>query len=741
MDGCEAFGMRLFAQLATFCAARPCVAIGLNFFVAILCGLGFMAIEVETKGDRLWVDQESLLKEQMEYITDTYAVQPRVSFVTVTTNPVGGDALTAGPMGLLTTLHDQILDLKTLDGFRWSDVCVRDVYGRCRVTGAMGFFSTLRSGIDSTIFTSDATTENIKNRVQRPEGRPWATPEHIPVESDSYFMGWDEATTSAQGARSYYFLQGEFEGRCEREGLAAADCTTNKKEEVQKELEDLMIELVEPYMLHNKVGGVQKPSNDGLIYLQAFRSLDDELLRAVSGDIVLFALTMNIMCTFCCIILGHTCGGHCMSSRFLLANGGIGIVMFAMISGYGLSAGLGFAFTQLQQILPFILIGIGVDDMLIIVSAFDRVTIEHPDMSIEERVGKAYARCGLSISLTSATDVMAFILGSLSKLPAIHVFCVYASAAIFFTFCFMCTGFAGMVALDTRRQESHRYDCLPCIKSKASNDVTAVPEQNRMLQRGFKLYASYLLKPPVKIAVLLLFAAVLSANTWGWTQTTSGFDLVDLTPDESYVRDFVNLNTDLLGSATGKIPFQVYTKDLSYHTRATHTSYQALHDAIAADPKVEASTVNSWFLEFMKSSAVPDASNRDAERWYNAATFYPALFEWLNARNSDGLRVNQRFENDIVWIDPSDPEQGIRAARFAGSHPLAVSSTSEQQVQCLEAMEAIQAASSLEPKPFIWTFFYLFFDQFRTIYGDCAQSPSFTSLSCAKEVQPTDALY
>ena len=254
-----------------------------------------------------------------------------------------------------------------------------------------------------------------------------------------------------------------------------------------------------------------------------------------------------------------------------------------------------------------------------------------------------------------------------------------------------------------------------------------------MLQRGFHAYASCLLKPPVKIAVLVIFAAVLSANTWSWAQTTSGFELVDLTPDESYVRDFVDLNAELLGSATGKVPFQVYTKNLDYHTQATQNSYQALHDAVSSDPKVEASTVDSWYLEFMKSSVV-DAASRDAAGWYTASTFYPTLFEWLNARNSVGLRVNQRFERDIVWVDPSDLEQGIRAARFSGAHPLAVSSTSEQQVECLEAMEAIQTSSSLEPKPFIWTFFYLFFDQFRTIYGNCTHPLSIKAPLAARTV-------
>jgi hypothetical protein len=718
MGLCEVQAQSKFAKIGEFCAARPCLAISLNFLVAIICGLGFAVIEVETKGDRLWVDQESLLKEQMEYITDTYRIQPRVNFLTSTTNPVGGDVLTAGPMGVLTTVHDQIMALETTDGFSWSDVCLRDVFGRCMVTGTMGFFATLGSGIDSSLFTSDPTTANIKARAAKPATGAWATPEHIPVVEDNYFMDWNEAASSAKGARTYFFLQGEFTGRCELENVSGDDCTATKKEEVQMELEEMLIGLVEPYMLHDRDGVVQSPTSDGLIYLQAMRSLDDELLRAVSGDIILFAMTMNIMCTFCCIVLGRTCGGHCMSSRFLLANGGIGIVMFAMIAGYGLSAAMGYAFTQLQQVLPFILIGIGVDDMVIITAAFDRVTKDQPGLSIPERVGKTYARCGLSITLTSATDVVAFLLGSLSKLPAIQVFCIYASCAIFFTFCFMCTGFAGMLALDSRRQESQRYDCLPCIKSKATVDEGPAEPEESALQRGFRKYAEILLKKPVKVAVLVVFTAMLSVNVWGWTQTTSGFELVDLTPDESYVRDFVNLNLNLLGTPTGKIPFQVYTKGLPYHTAATQTSYLALHDALAAEPKVDAPTIDSWYAAFMASEGVPNAADRDAEgRYTSASTFYPALYAWLNEEQppGSGLKVNQRFANDIVWVDESAPEQGIKAARFAASHPIAVSSTSEQQVVCLEAMEAIQDASTLEPKPFIWTFFYLFFDQFRTI--------------------------
>ena len=67
--------------------------------------------------------------------------------------------------------------------------------------------------------------------------------------------------------------------------------------------------------------------------------------------------------------------------------------------------------------------------------------------------------------------------------------------------------------------------------------------------------------------------------------------------------------------------------------------------------------------------------------------------------------MNQRFAEDVVWLEPGFPLKGIKAARFGAQHPQAVAKNSEQQVACLEAVEAIQGASSLSPKPFAWTFF------------------------------------
>jgi Niemann-Pick C1 protein len=550
MGACEASAQARFDSVARTCAAKPWRAIGANLLLALILGLGFANVEIETKGDRLWVDQQSGLKKQMGYIEDMYATQQRVSFVALGANPTqGGDVLTAAPIADLMTIYERVMALETDDGFTWADACYRDAFGRCTVTGAIAFWSTIQAGINSSLYWHNATTAAVKARVQPPASGDWLYPSGSRVDN-SVFLGLDAASAKAEVVRNFFWLQGDFDGRCVKEGLRGEDCTASKREEVQLELEEKMIELIEPYMLHDKEGLAQTVSASSVVYLQAFRSLDDELLRAVSGDIPLFSLTMILMCSFCCIVLGKSgsgSGSKWISSRILLANGGIGLVMFAMIGGYGLCAGLGFEFTQLQQILPFILIGIGVDDMVIIVSALDRVSELEPTLPVATRVGKAFARCGLSITLTSATDITAFLLGSVSKLPAIRLFCLYAAAAILLTYCFMCTGFAAMLALDISRMEGGRYDCCPCIcgslnvvqsATDPAATVAACPSHplggggggGGVLQRCMAAYARWLLKPLTKAAVLLIFGIALGLNIWGWTETTSGFELIDLTP-------------------------------------------------------------------------------------------------------------------------------------------------------------------------------------------------------------------
>eukprot|EP01051_Picozoa_sp_SAG22_P030663 SAG22_NODE_12012_length_459_cov_1.913889_1_plen_80_part_10 len=75
------------------------------------------------------------------------------------------------------------------------------------------------------------------------------------------------------------------------------------------------------------------------------------------------------------------------------------------------------AFNQMSQICFFIPFGIGVDDMFIIVDKFEQLA----HLPVEKRLEAALAAAGPSITLTTVTDIAAFVLGSTIDLPGVAV--------------------------------------------------------------------------------------------------------------------------------------------------------------------------------------------------------------------------------------------------------------------------------------------------------------------------------
>ena len=68
-----------------------------------------------------------------------------------------------------------------------------------------------------------------------------------------------------------------------------------------------------------------------------------------------------------------------------------------------------------------------------------------------KRIGKALSHAGVSITVTSLTNVLAFLLNSTSSLPTMKSFGVYAAFGILFDYIFTCTVFAAAMSLDVER--------------------------------------------------------------------------------------------------------------------------------------------------------------------------------------------------------------------------------------------------------------------------------------------------
>ena len=98
--------------------------------------------------------------------------------------------------------------------------------------------------------------------------------------------------------------------------------------------------------------------------------------------------------------------------RMALGLSGIGDTMSSVGISNGFGSLIGIVYTPPVSVVPFIVLGIGVDDMFLLADALDETDDALP---IAKRIPEAIQAAGLAMSMTTVTDALAFLLGALSE--------------------------------------------------------------------------------------------------------------------------------------------------------------------------------------------------------------------------------------------------------------------------------------------------------------------------------------
>ena len=218
-------------------------------------------------------------------------------------------------------------------------------------------------------------------------------------------------------------------------------------------------------------------------------------------------------------------------------------------AGFGLSSLFGLFFGPVHSLLPFILLGIGVDDAFVIVNAFNRERrgprSTESNQDLVQRAGRALARAGASVTVTSATDLVAFAISSTSAIPALSSFCAYAAISIFFLYVFASTFFSACMVLDERRQRDNRRECLCCLTRKkpleeGHTDEEVYEQSEDLFSRYFRNYhAPAILSKFGKVAVLALFAGLFGFGIFGAMNLSVENSQRNFIP-EGYLQDYLD---------------------------------------------------------------------------------------------------------------------------------------------------------------------------------------------------------
>lgn len=109
-------------------------------------------------------------------------------------------------------------------------------------------------------------------------------------------------------------------------------------------------------------------------------STANESARGAAADLPLVFAAFAVMGTYCSMVLGSK---HPVKSQALLGVGAVAGIVMSTSAGYGLALICGQSFTNLALILPFILVGVGLDDAFILTGEF---ALTNPEDSLQDRL-------------------------------------------------------------------------------------------------------------------------------------------------------------------------------------------------------------------------------------------------------------------------------------------------------------------------------------------------------------------
>ncbi|KAM8930314.1 protein patched homolog 2 [Pelodytes ibericus] len=226
------------------------------------------------------------------------------------------------------------------------------------------------------------------------------------------------------------------------------------------------------------------------------RSFVEQAQRSVpqnsSQDIHAFSTTTlnDIMKSFSDVSVIRVAGGYllmlayacvtmlrwdCSKSQGAVGLAGVMLVALSVASGLGLCSLLGISFNAATtQVLPFLALGIGVDDMFLLAHAFTETSLSTP---FKERTGECLRRTGTSVALTSINNMLAFFMAALVPIPALRAFSLQAAIVVVFNFAMVLLIFPAILSLDLHRREDQRLDILCCFHSPCSTRVIQIQPQ------------------------------------------------------------------------------------------------------------------------------------------------------------------------------------------------------------------------------------------------------------------------
>ena len=227
-------------------------------------------------------------------------------------------------------------------------------------------------------------------------------------------------------------------------------------------------------------------------------------------------------------------------------------------------AGLIGGLTEVTQIVPVLLIGLGVDYAIHLTSRYREEVAT--GIAVQEGVGRAVTTVGVALTLATVTTAVGFLTNVVNPVPALKDFGVLAAVGIVASFVLMLTFVPAVRLLLDRRAE--RFDRLP---------RPALGRTSERVLPGIMARTAVLAErvPVATLVVTVLLGGAL--GVWGLTQLETRFSFTDFVSDESPIVATFDEIVERFGGGFGESTDVLVEGDV-----ATPAVHNATVDAVAA---------------------------------------------------------------------------------------------------------------------------------------------------------------
>jgi Niemann-Pick C1 protein len=525
----NSFLRRSFFRLGLTTAENPYLTFALVFTAVGLLNIGWKKFEVEQDPVRLWVAPDSESRIQKDYFDQHFGpfYRPQQIFITSAFPSPSSEkepVLSWDRLKFWAGVEKDIRALESVpNGYTLEDVCFKPAGpdGACVVQSVMAWFEN-----DIEQYDSDTWTERLVDCANAPaeclpDFQQPLMPQYvlgsIPIDSEAPSRFLD-----AEALVVNYVVSDSLDSGIQEKAM-----------EWERTLKQYLLDMQGPAL----DAGLQYAFSTGV-------SLEEELNRSANMDVRIVVLSYLAMFFYVSLTLGNGAAareedglftalkrwavnlpklfnrssisssthsidsrntpsllprlprGLFIRSKTVLGLFGISLVILSVASSVGLFSAIGVKVTLIiAEVIPFLVLAVGVDNVFILVHELDRQnqmhgpnalgysaisptstvqraqiesTNEESDtgsvptyLSAEERIARTLGKMGPSILLSTITETVAFSLGALVPMPAVRNFALYAAGSVLLNAFLQVTVFVSALALDLRRAEvSFRFILL-----------------------------------------------------------------------------------------------------------------------------------------------------------------------------------------------------------------------------------------------------------------------------------------